>query len=327
DGQQGAAWPILAGRGVPAVAVTPASAADKPGAAPIASAPGAAFGADAAPISASNAAPAAQPAIQFAPAAPAPVTLPLPATPADPDDAGLDPEAVDPTGVSVAAGSALPATSGHNAQHRLLATPAVLASALPAAAVQPGLGGGGFGGDTSAGLRDRFAPAAAGSGTGDAVAAATPGGDGRAALDAPGTAPTSAGDGPTAAAIPDQVAGHLVRLVSSGSREMVMHLRPPELGDLTVRVAVSGRDVSAWFASPQPQVQSAISAALGQLQTSLGDAGYNLSGAWVGADASGAQQQGANPTSVPRAAVAAAARMPAAPAAPRPSVSGLNIYV
>jgi flagellar hook-length control protein FliK len=132
-----------------------------------------------------------------------------------------------------------------------------------------------------------------------------------------------------AASIPGQVAGHVIRMISNGSRDMVLRLRPPELGDLTVRVEVSGRDVSAWFASPQPEVQSAITAAIGQLQTSLGDAGYNLNGAWVGADSSSAQQQGTNqspspalraPDSVPAVGPPTAVASPAAR-------SGLNIYV
>jgi flagellar hook-length control protein FliK len=110
---------------------------------------------------------------------------------------------------------------------------------------------------------------------------------------------------------------------------MVMRLRPPGLGDVTVRVAVNGRDVSAWFASPQPEVQSAISAAIGQLQTTLGDAGYNLNGAWVGADASSARQQGASlpPAPPTRASPAAPAIGLSTTASSRPAAAGLNIYV
>ena len=104
-----------------------------------------------------------------------------------------------------------------------------------------------------------------------------------------------------------------------------MRLHPPELGDLTVRVAVSGRDVSAWFTSPQPQVQSAISAAIGQLQTNLGNAGYNLNGAWVGGDASNARQQSTSLPAppAPRAIAAAAAiRGCSAPPPPGPPRRG-----
>lgn len=142
-------------------------------------------------------------------------------------------------------------------------------------------------------------------------------------------APGTASEASSANTIADQVSGQLARMVSNGSREMVMRLHPPELGDLTVRIAVSGRDVAAWFASPQPQVQSAISAAMGQLQTNLSNAGYNFSGAWVGADTSGARQQNSSEPSLPaaRAPRAAVTALPATTASVRSPSSGLNIYV
>jgi hypothetical protein len=180
------------------------------------------------------------------------------------------------------------------------------------------------------GERGRTAPTAAAPDAGDSAAAAMPGASGASALTAsPAAAPSATPDPTAAGTISDQVAGQLVRLVSSGSRDMVMRLRPPELGDVTVRVAISGRDVSAWFVSPQPEVQSAISAAIGQLQTILGDAGYNLNGAWVGADASSARRQGANLPPLPptRASSAAPAIGLSATASSRPAAAGLNIYV
>ena len=163
------------------------------------------------------------------------------------------------------------------------------------------------------------------------IAAATVSGSGdtASAASATTTAVSSVADPGASGTISDQVATQLVQLVSSGSHDMVMRLHPPELGDLTVRVAISGRDVSAWFTSPQPQVQSAVSDAIGQLQTNLADAGYNLSGAWVGADASGGRQQGSNlPASPPaRAPVAVNAVDPPATVGFRPAASGLNVYV
>jgi flagellar hook-length control protein FliK len=127
----------------------------------------------------------------------------------------------------------------------------------------------------------------------------------------------------------DQISGQLVRMVSSGPQEMVMRLHPPELGDLTLRVAINGRDVTAWFGSPQPQIQLAINDALGQLQTSLGNAGYSLNGAWVGADAAGTGQQRQNS---PAAALPPRTDAPrTAPitgtAASQPQTSGMSIYV
>jgi len=80
---------------------------------------------------------------------------------------------------------------------------------------------------------------------------------------------------------------HVKLLADNGASQVVLRLHPPELGDLTVRLLVTGRDVSAWFASPHIQVQQTINAAIGQLHTDLGNAGYNLNGAWVGADAGG----------------------------------------
>jgi hypothetical protein len=119
-----------------------------------------------------------------------------------------------------------------------------------------------------------------------------------------------------------------VRLVSSSGREVTVQLHPPELGDLTVRVAVDGRDVSAWFGSPQPLVQQAISAALGQLQTGLGNAGYTLSNAWVGADASGAGDRGGNPAPRPQPGSFAAAAIAAPSLVPTgQNALGVSIYV
>jgi flagellar hook-length control protein FliK len=108
------------------------------------------------------------------------------------------------------------------------------------------------------------------------------------AADQPGNA--TAG-GVSADQLKDWLAEPIVQLVSSSRREMAIQLRPPELGELTVRVAVNGRDVSAWFETAQPQVQQALTQALPQLHTDLGNAGYALTGAWVGADASGGSQQ------------------------------------
>ena len=126
---------------------------------------------------------------------------------------------------------------------------------------------------------DRSAPAASVTVARDAEAAGTlnAGGAAAPASASPAAADTST---PVSADLTDsvagQVSGHLLRLVSSGSREMVMRLHPPELGDLTVRIAVSGRDVSAWFESAQAQVQAAVSGGIAQLHADLGNAGYNL---------------------------------------------------
>ncbi len=88
------------------------------------------------------------------------------------------------------------------------------------------------------------------------------------------------------AALSEQLFRHVMGSIENGAREVVLRLHPSGLGDLTIRLAVSGREVSAWFATPQTQVQQAISEAIGQLHSTLGNAGYTLAGAWIGNDAS-----------------------------------------
>jgi flagellar hook-length control protein FliK len=83
----------------------------------------------------------------------------------------------------------------------------------------------------------------------------------------------------------DQVLHHVIGSIDNGGGQVVLRLHPPELGDLTVRILVNGRDVSAWFATPQIQVQQAISQAIGQLRVDLVSLGYNLAGTSVGAEA------------------------------------------
>jgi hypothetical protein len=97
------------------------------------------------------------------------------------------------------------------------------------------------------------------------------------------------------AELAEKLSYHLLRLAGNDRHEVVLRLHPPELGDLTVRVQVAGRDVSAWFASPQIQVQQAISDAIGQLHTNLGNAGYSLNSAWIGADAWSRGERDATP--------------------------------
>lgn len=209
-----------------------------------------------------------------------------------------------------------------------------LTAGLPVPPLQPSAGAG----DISAGLgggdrhADRFAQTDSvavvrdteAAGPLNAGGAAGPAPASPAAADASASVPADPTD-----SIAGQVSGHLVRMVSSGSREMVMRLHPPELGDLTVRIAVSGRDVSAWFESAQAQVQAAISGGIAQLHADLGNAGYNLSGAWVGADAQNArQQEAASPAPLPSSATPAAPGFASSGAVITPSAAaGVSIYV
>jgi flagellar hook-length control protein FliK len=152
------------------------------------------------------------------------------------------------------------------------------------------------------------------------------------------TSPTNPWGGPSAStgsgdasppSVIDQASTRIISLASSGPGTITVQLHPPELGALTVRVEINGRDVAAWFESPVPEVQQAISAGIGQLQADLGAAGYNLSGAWVGNDAPGARTRGGNAPTRPSIRAATAGTSPAfsGAAAARPTASGVSIYV
>jgi flagellar hook-length control protein FliK len=182
---------------------------------------------------------------------------------------------------------------------------------------------------TGGGAKDRarFASAGAPPASGNETTIAAPGTAEQVPALAAGPGTATATSTSAAGALPDHLTDALVRLVSSGSREMVIRLHPAELGDLTVRVAVNGRDVTAWFASPQPQVQNAINAAIGQLQTGLGNAGYNLNGAWVGADASSAWQQPARDAASPARPSGIGDLPSAGIAGSSTAASGMSIYV
>ena len=149
------------------------------------------------------------------------------------------------------------------------------------------------------------------------------------AAPAPENPPNLSASNLTLGDISDQLSSHLLRSIQNPDHNVVLRLNPPELGDLTIRVVVSGREVSAWFATPQAQVQQAISQAIGQLHTSLGNAGYDLAGAWVGADASNPRERDSSlPSARPGGAPARAEPI----TAPQPSPGaktgrGVSIYV
>jgi flagellar hook-length control protein FliK len=153
-------------------------------------------------------------------------------------------------------------------------------------------------------------------------------------VDAPVAFPAAAGSLETGSLRPGEpgfaqaFSDHVLRLAANPGSEVTVRLHPPALGELTVRVAVSGHDVSAWFGSAQPLVQQAISEALGQLQTGLGNAGYTLAGAWVGADASGGRDQGYGGAPRRPAAALAGGMPPIGGASPaNQTASRINVYV
>jgi flagellar hook-length control protein FliK len=150
-----------------------------------------------------------------------------------------------------------------------------------------------------------------------------------AGLSAPQTGGGSRVPETTLGDLADRLSHHLIKLAGGDAHELVLQLHPPELGDVTVGVLVNGRDVSAWFVSPQAQVQQAISEAIGQLHTSLDNAGYNLNGTWIGADArSPGQWDGTSST--PQQRRSPATRLSADEASELPTLSPasrISVYV
>lgn len=130
----------------------------------------------------------------------------------------------------------------------------------------------------------------------------------------------------TSQPLANALGSQVLAMVATGRSQVTVHLSPPDLGTLTVHVEVQSRDVSAWFTSPQPQVQQAVSEALAQLHGALGGAGLNLAGAWVGADVSGGNGR---PTAAPvplRRAVPAAAAVAEPAGRATASPEGLSVY-
>jgi flagellar hook-length control protein FliK len=148
---------------------------------------------------------------------------------------------------------------------------------------------------------------------------------------APATADPSSGSAAALSPrdIPDQLLGSVMHSMQNPDQDVTLRLHPPELGDLTIRVTVSGREVSAWFGTPQAQVQQVISQAIGQLHTDLGNAGYDLVGAWVGADASDPRERNSRlPSPQQRDPIAAAATLTSPAVAQTASAGpGVSIYV
>lgn len=150
------------------------------------------------------------------------------------------------------------------------------------------------------------------------------------AAGSPGDAfPASTSSNPSLANLADHLFSHVAASADNGGRELVLQLHPPELGDLTIRVLVNGREVAAWFASPQIQVQQAISQAIGQLQADLANIGYSLAGAWVGADSGSPQESdGRAPALAPsRGAHNRLSRAAVTDPASRAPAPGVSIYV
>jgi len=74
----------------------------------------------------------------------------------------------------------------------------------------------------------------------------------------------------------------LVSLHQRGGQQMELHLRPAELGPLTISLKVDDQLAQAQFFSANPQVRAAIEQAIPQLREALEESGIQLGEAMVG---------------------------------------------
>lgn len=71
--------------------------------------------------------------------------------------------------------------------------------------------------------------------------------------------------------------GHRVQMaVREGGRELVLNLRPPELGHLTIRVTMTEGVLHAQIVADRPEAARLLQQSLAQLDASLGDLGWSL---------------------------------------------------
>jgi flagellar hook-length control protein FliK len=78
-----------------------------------------------------------------------------------------------------------------------------------------------------------------------------------------------------------------VWIAQGGHESAQLHLNPPQLGPVDVKVAIAdgpGAQATATFASPFPEVRDAIENALPQLREMLADSGITLGQVTVSAE-------------------------------------------
>ena len=69
---------------------------------------------------------------------------------------------------------------------------------------------------------------------------------------------------------------HMLGMLQSDVQHAELHLRPPELGSLEVRIALSQDQASVAFASPHGVVREALEAAVPRLRQMFAETGINL---------------------------------------------------
>lgn len=91
--------------------------------------------------------------------------------------------------------------------------------------------------------------------------------------------------------------------VREGGRELLVNLRPRDLGQLTIRVTMTDGVLHAQITADRPEAARMLQQSLGQLDTALSDLGYSLDGLEVsygGQDARDARSSSAGTEAPPR---------------------------
>jgi len=81
---------------------------------------------------------------------------------------------------------------------------------------------------------------------------------------------------------PDEVGNRLTLMVRDRVQAAELHVHPPELGPVSVRIDVSGSEANVTFTAPHAETRAAVEAALPRLREMLADQGVALTGANVG---------------------------------------------
>jgi hypothetical protein len=271
------------------VTVAPAEVAEVIAAAVVVAAPLAAAAtapvpaAPAAPMPAGTAAPAPAPAPAMAPAtAPAPVPPPHGLAPAALDgEAAVAPLPTTVPAAALAAATDAPVAGTTPAPGAVAAPAATLTLTLSAAAPEAPAA-------PVAPVVTDDAPAPAPVPRHDAAAAVPKAAEAPAppaglAAPVPAAPHVSPLDGLTRAGgltTPHELArelGHRVQMaVREGGRELLISLRPPELGHLTIRVTMVDGALQAQILADRPEAARLLQQSLAHLDSSLGDLGYSL---------------------------------------------------
>ena len=103
--------------------------------------------------------------------------------------------------------------------------------------------------------------------------------------------------------------------IREGGKELLVNLRPPDLGHLTIRVTMTDGVMQAQITADRPEAAKLLQQSLGNLGSALGDLGYamgNLDVAYQGGRDAQASSQGSAAPRARRPPTPASRRRPAA---------------